>query len=55
MKEVGGWILCRDLNEVMGSGEKGLGRGNSKQKARPLMEAELGMVEEQEGGQCGWP
>lgn len=39
-------ILCRDLNGVKESGVECLGRGNSKQKERPLTLAELGRIEE---------
>lgn len=53
--EGGGEILCRDLNGVTGSGEECLGRGNSKLKERLLMMADLGVIEDQEGSQFGWP
>lgn len=50
-----GEILCRDLNGVEESGGECVGRGSSKQKEKPLTSAELGVIEEQEGSQFGWP
>lgn len=49
------FVLCSDQNGVEESGEGCLGGGNSKLKERPLMMVELGMREDQEGSQSGWP
>lgn len=43
------------VNGMKGSGEECLGRGNIKLKERLLMMADLGMIEDQEGSQFGWP